>query len=252
MANKDAPEKKMTGHKIREWLRSSSSICALLVFVSFLIILAIYLCVCTPRKYDLRVGSISHVTVDATKDVVDEVTTQEKRNAAADTVVPTYRFQQGVKEEVLASLADVFQELRTIQQYGLTLRPADEETRPVSRPFSEEEIDYALTLVNILDLDRTKITTLLRVDTAAFEDMVSTVTVAVENSLNTTIPEGQVAQSITTIQQIVSLYKKYGIRFGLKYNITGSCPYRNNKAPCYMNPMEIYGFEWHQYYWIGD
>ncbi|MBQ6654004.1 MAG: peptidoglycan DD-metalloendopeptidase family protein [Erysipelotrichaceae bacterium] len=56
----------------------------------------------------------------------------------------------------------------------------------------------------------------------------------------------------TSIQQIVSLYKKYGIRFGLKYNITGSCPYRNNKAPCYMNPMEIYGFEWHQYYWIGD
>lgn len=58
--------------------------------------------------------------------------------------------------------------------------------------------------------------------------------------------------SETTIKDIVNLYKKYGIRFGLKYNITGSCPYRNNKAPCYMNPMEIYGFQWHQYYWIGD
>ena len=56
----------------------------------------------------------------------------------------------------------------------------------------------------------------------------------------------------TTIAQIVNLYKKYGIRFGLKYDITGSCAYRNNKAPCYLNPMDIYGFEYHQYYWIGN
>ena len=215
MSSQETTGKKPNLHRIREWLHSSSSICALLVFISFLIILGIYLCVCTPRKYDLRVGSISHVTVDATKDVVDEVTTAEKRNAAADTVVPTYRFQQGVKEEVLASLSDIFQELRTIQQYGLTLRSSDQDKLPVSRPFSEEEIDYALSLVNILDLDRTKITTLLRIDTASFEDMVSTVTVAVENSLNTTIPEGQVAQSITTIQQIVG----YKLDVSLTQNI---------------------------------
>ncbi len=215
MANKDTSEKKVNRHRIREWIHSSSCVCALLVFLTFLIILAVFLCVCTPRKYDLRVGSISHVTVDATKDVVDEVTTEEKRIAAADTVVPTYRFQQGVKEEVLASLAEVFQELRTIQQYGLTLRPAEESVRSVSRPFSEEEIDYALTLVNILDLDRTKISTLLRIDTESFEDMVSTVTVAVENSLNTTIPEGQVAQAITTIQQIVG----YKLDVSLTQNI---------------------------------
>ena len=93
----------------------------MLVFVTFLIILGLFICVCTPKKYDLRVGSISHVTVDATKDVVDEVTTDEKRNAAAETVEPAYRFQQGVKEEVLSSLAEAFQELRTIQQYGLTI-----------------------------------------------------------------------------------------------------------------------------------
>jgi murein DD-endopeptidase MepM/ murein hydrolase activator NlpD len=62
--------------------------------------------------------------------------------------------------------------------------------------------------------------------------------------------QGKVGE--TTIPQIVNLYKKYGIRFGLKYDITGSCAYRKNKAPCYMNPMDIYGFAYHQYYWIGD
>ena len=215
MTNSQTQEKKEPQRRIRTWLRSSSSICALLILATFVIILGIYLCVCTPRKYDLRIGSISHVTVDATKDVVDEVTTEEKRNAAAETVEPKYVFQQGVKEEVLSSLSDVFQELRTIQQYGLTLRPSGDENRVPVRPFSEEEIDYALTLVNILDLDRTQLTTLLRVDTSAFEEMVSTVTVAVENSLNATISEGQVSKSIQTIQQIVG----YKLDVSLMQNI---------------------------------
>ena len=209
----DTPKEKK--HIIRDWLHSSASVCTALVLGTFLIIYVIFFCVCTPKKYDLRVGSIAHVTVDATKDVVDEVTTQEKRNTAADAVEPTYRFQQGVKEEVISSLNDAFQELRTIQQYGQTLRPVESKGNLSTRPFSEEEIDYAFTLVNILDLNRTQITTLLRADTEAFEDMVSLVTVAVENSLNNTIREGQVPQSITTIQQIVG----YKLDLSLTQNI---------------------------------
>ena len=185
-----------------EWLHSPSCKCALLLFGTFLILLALFFFICAPRKYDLRVGSISHVTVDAPKDVVDEVTTEEKRAAAEATVEPTYRFQQGVKEEVLTSLDNTFNELRTIQQYGVTLKN-DDSVHRYYRSFSEEEIDYALSLVNTLTLSRTQITTLLRVDTQVFDDMVSTVTVAVENSLNTTIREGQVSQAIMTIQQIV-------------------------------------------------
>lgn len=173
----------------------------LLLGTSFILIL-LFFGLCTPRKYDLYVGAISHVTVDATKDVVDVVTTEEKRNAAAATVEPTYRFQQGVKEEVMSSLESAFNELRTIQQYGLTLRN-DGAVHNQYRTFSEEEIDYALGLVDTLTLSRNQITTLLRVDTDVFENMVSTVTVAVENSLNTTIREGQVNQAIMTIQQIV-------------------------------------------------
>ncbi|MBR2661269.1 MAG: HDIG domain-containing protein [Clostridia bacterium] len=210
------PEKEKTAIRaIRDWLHSQKSICALMIFGAFLIVIAVFFCVCTPKKYDLRVGSISHETIDATKDIVDEVTTEEKRNAAAETVEPTYHFQQGVKEEVLSSLGSAFQELRTIQQYGLTLRPDEEQTGRASRPFSEEEIDYAYSLTDMLDLSRTQLTTLMRIDTNAFEEMVSTVTVAVENSLNTTIREGQVSQSIMTIQQIVG----YKLDVSLTQNI---------------------------------
>ena len=198
----NARNKKVPEHRFREWLHSSSCKCTILLLATFLLLVVIFLSVCAPRKYDLSVGSISHVTIDASKDVVDEVTTEEKRNAAGNSVEPTYRFQAGVKEEVLTSLEETFGELRTIQQYGQTLKD-DNSIRSYYRSFSEEEIDYALSLVNTLSLSRTQITTLLRTETQVFEDMVSTVTVAVENSLNTTIREGQVSQSILTIQQIV-------------------------------------------------
>lgn len=197
-----ASKKEQSQHRFRNWLHSSSSKCFLLLLLTFLVILLLFFFICTPKKYDLQVGSISHVTIDATKDVVDEVTTEELREAAAAAVEPTYHFQQGVKEEVLSLLGNTFSELRTIQQYGLTLRSTDQEESSY-RLFSEEEIDYALSLVHNLSLNRTQLTTLLRVDTEAFEDMVSTVTTAVRNSLNATIREGQVNQAILNIQQIV-------------------------------------------------
>ena len=40
-------------------------------------------------------ASISHQTITATKDVVDEITTESRRQAAADAVEPTYHFQEG-------------------------------------------------------------------------------------------------------------------------------------------------------------
>lgn len=196
------PDQGKKVHRFRNWLHSPSCKCAFLIFGTFLIIVALFFFICAPRKYDLSVGSISHVTVEAPKDVIDEVSTEEKRAAAEAAVEPTYRFQQGVKEEVLSSLDDTFNELRTIQQYGVTLK-SDESIHSYYRSFSEEEIDYALSLVNTLSLSRTQITTLLRVDTPVFDDMVKYVREAVENQLNATIREGQVSQAIMNLQQIV-------------------------------------------------
>ena len=161
----------------------------------------IFFSVLTPRKYSFQVGSISHETINATKDVVDDVSTEEKRQNAAALLEPTYHFQAEVKEEVLASLKQVFTELRTIQQYGLTLQDADLDSS--WQTFSDEEIDYALGIVSSLQLSRYQITTLLRTDTETFDAMVEITTTAVENSLNATIREGFVSQSIQNILQII-------------------------------------------------
>ena len=55
----------------------------------------------------------------------------------------------------------------------------------------------------------------------------------------------------TSIQKLLNVYKTKGIRFGITNNITGSCPYRGNQPPCFMNPMEVYGYYWHNWYYVS-
>ena len=195
-----------------DWIRSPVFRCILMEIGAFVLILVIFFLVCVPKKYTLSVGSISHDTINAPKDVFDEVTTEEKRNAAAALVEPTYRFQQGVKEEVMLALSDAFDELRTIQQYGLTLRS---ESSIRLNSFSEEEIAYAMGLLKNLSLNRNQIVTLLRTENAVFDDMVSLVTTAVGNAMNSSVREGQISQAIQTILQIVG----YKVDISLTQNI---------------------------------
>ena len=199
-------------HSLRSWFHSPSFRVLLTIIAAGSIICVCFFAVCTPKKYDLRVGSIAHETINATKDVIDTVATEEKKNTVAAAVEATYRFQEGVKENVLSSIASYFSQLRTIQQYGATLM--DQEGRSDSS-FTDEEIEYAQSLSRDLNLTRNQVVTLLRTKTDAFEDMVITVTTAVSSSLNTTIREGQVSQSIQTILQIVG----YRVDISLTQNI---------------------------------
>lgn len=208
-------DKKSLFAVIRDWFGSSGFRCTLVVLAASLLIFTMYCFVCAPRRYDLKVGSISHETVNATKDVVDEVTTEERRQNAAAAVEPSYRFVEGVKEEVLSALNATFGQMRTVQQYGITLRNEDGTAKA---SFSDTEIEYAIELTGEMSLSRYQVSTLLRTSTEQFEEMVQLVTTATENSLNTTIREGQVTQSIQTIQQIVG----YKLDVSLTQNIVPS------------------------------
>ena len=204
--------KKTRWEYLSEWFRSPAFKSIVMWIITFLVILLLFFVVCIPQKYDLSVGRISRETINATKDVVDEVSTQEKREAAAAQITPSYQFQAGVKEEVMNALNESFNELRTIQQYGMTLR-SDESTQRKS--FTEDEIAYAIGLQNFFSLKRNQIVTILRVDNDQFEQMVRLVTTAVENKMNSRVHEGQVEQEIQNILQIVG----YQVDISLVQNI---------------------------------
>ena len=209
--------RKKWGHRsLTQWLRSADAKCALVVLVGAVLMFGLFCAVSAPERYSLTVGSISHQTITATKDVVDEITTESRRQAAADAVEPTYHFQEGASEQVLSDLAAIFDELRTTQQYGLTLRREGEtDAQFRNREFTETELEYARGLITTITLSDYQIETLLRTDTDTMEEMISTVTTAVQNTLNTTIREGQVTQSINNILQIVG----YRVETSLFQNI---------------------------------
>ncbi len=216
---KDRSKQKNRLRSIRSWLHSVDAKCTLVVLLGSLVLYAMFVAVSAPERYDVQVGTISRHTITATKDVVDEITTEERRQAAADAVEPTYHLKEGASEEVLATMASIFDEMRTVQQYGLTLRQDDEEETDVrTRTFTDSELEYARGLMNVFTPSNYQLTTLLRTSTEDFDTMVSTVTTAVENTLNTTIREGQVSQSIQTILQIVG----YKVETSLFQNIVPS------------------------------
>ena len=45
----------------------------LLEMCAAIVLMILFFSICIPKKYDLKVGSVAHETIDATKDVVDEV-----------------------------------------------------------------------------------------------------------------------------------------------------------------------------------
>ncbi|MBQ8654610.1 MAG: HDIG domain-containing protein [Clostridia bacterium] len=198
------------------WFHSVEARCTLIVAIGTLAIFGLFSLASAPQRYNLSVGSISHQTITATKDVVDEIATADRRSAAAAAVEPTYHLQEGASEEVMSSLEGLLAELRTVQQYGLTLRGegvTDEEWRYHS--FTDSELDYAQSLVKTISLTRYQATTLMRTSTDDYDEMVTSLMQAVQNTLNTTIREGQVTQSINTILQIVG----YKVDISLFQNI---------------------------------
>ena len=211
MSEKQKKEGIRVFHSIGQWVKTSSFKCVLMLIAAYFILLAMFFSVITPVRYDLNIGSVAHETIKAPKDVVDEVTTQERKNAVAALVAPKTQYQNGIKEEVKTSLKSAFNELRTIQQYGITLQ---EEGKSRSA-YSEDEIDYAFGLLNDLSLSRNQVITLLGTSTEDFEEMVSKVTIAVDNAMNYTIVEGEEKQSVQTILQAVG----YTVDISLIQNI---------------------------------
>lgn len=191
---------KFSWKRFKEWTRTPSAHCFMVMAIGAVCMIGIFCAAITPERYDLQVGAIANKTIMASKDVVDEVTTAARREAAAKQVEPSYHLKEGAGDEVLLDLSGVFTELANVQQYGKGLLAQENKA---SRTFKQEELNYAKSLLSKVTLADYQLQTLLNTADEDFANMKESVTAAVRNSLNTTIREGQVNQSIQTIQQLV-------------------------------------------------
>ena len=207
MARRQGGRKKKERTGVKQVIAALKTPAAKCVFTAVLgtVILAGMFCFAiAPERYNLRVGAIAFKTITASKDVVDELTTQRRRDDAAAQVEPSYHPQDGVTDTVMADLRTVFDGLRKVQQYGQTLITNNEDAGTAPRRYTQGELEYASAILkDIVDLADYQIATLLSISADKLEEAYNVVSVAVRNTLNTTIRDGQISESISNILLIV-------------------------------------------------
>lgn len=191
---------------LREIFSSKTAQTVLVMIVGVVVLCGLMTIAIAPKRYNLRVGDISHTTITATKDVVDEVSTARQREEAASKVEPSYVFNENVTTDVMLNLETVLKQVNTVQMYGrniLVQQHPDDPLAQQSYQFNEAEMSYAQGQLTQLTLAGYQLQTLLHASDQQMLDLTSDLTAAVENTMNTTIREGYVSETIQYLQQIV-------------------------------------------------
>ena len=187
-------------------LRSVGAQCWYVLGAGTLVLMALFWVAITPERYNLKVGDISYTTITASKDVVDEIATERNREDAARNVEPTYLYKDGVTDDVLHLLTSVLTQANTVQQYGKTLleqHAPNDAAKQKAYVFTTAEIEYAKSLITLVPLADYQLNTLMRATDQKMLDLNENITAAVGNTMNTTIREGYVNESIQYLQQII-------------------------------------------------
>ena len=179
-------------------LRSRRARCCYVLLVCTVLLCGMFLIAITPQRYDLKVGDIAHTTITASKDVVDEITTARQREEAAKAVEPTYIFKEDVAGKVVSDLKSVVAQARAVQQYG------KKQLEQGSYVFTDADYKYVRTLLTQISFADYQLRTLFNATDEQMDSMQENMISAVENSLNTTIREGYVSETIQYLQQIIA------------------------------------------------
>ena len=185
---------------------------ALFAVLTYLVLLLICFLTISPEQYDLSVGDVAPKTITASRDIVDEITTNRRRQQAADAVSPVYYKDDTVSDAVLADLDAAFSELRAVRELGAQIQSGWTE---MDATFTDEDYSQAQGMLTSLKLSNYQLRTLMSTTERDFETLYQSVTSATRTALVSTITEGQINDAINNIQQIVA----YNTRTDLWYNV---------------------------------
>ncbi len=171
---------------------------ALIFLAAAVIMLGFFVFAITPVRYRITAGMVPQNTITATKDVVDEITTEKLRDEAAAAVTPTYKYQEGVTENVMSNFDQIFAQLRAVRQYGEMLPDSSPK-----RTYTADELTYARAMLTLLSLRDYQITTLLHATGEELETLYATLSIATQNTLLGHVTQGQEPEAVQSILMIV-------------------------------------------------
>ena len=185
---------------------------ALFCLLVYAVLLTICFLAISPEQYDLRVGDVSPQTITASRDIIDEITTERRRQAASNAVSPVYFKDDTVSDTVMGDLDAAFSELRAVRELGMQIRGAWTDDHAA---FTDEDYGQAQNMLSLVKLSNYQLRTVMNTTERDFETLYQSVTSATRTALVSTITEGQINDAINNIQQIVA----YNTRTDLWYNV---------------------------------
>lgn len=195
----DKKNKKPLKKRLSDFFHSPSALRLLICVIGITALISIYVLAIVPVRYDLKVGMVPNATITATKDVEDTYNTERNRKTAANAVTPTYRFQEGVTEQVLNKFDEIFAELRMVNQYAQTLPDWK-----ASRVFQREELDYAHSMLKQIKLSDYQLTAVLRATQAEMDEAYTLLFTTIQSTMVNHVTEGQENTARNNIKQIVN------------------------------------------------
>ena len=183
---------------IRDFINSKRFLLALIILTGSMIMLGMFMAAITPFRYDLSVGMVPTQTIAASKDVIDELTTEKNRRAAANAVTPTYKYSEGVTEQVLGDLEAAKTELDTVIQYAKTLNDYD-----IGKRYSQQELAYADSMLSTVDMRDYQLQTLLNATAEEMDSLFVALYDAVKNTMQANVTQGQETTAVNSIMQII-------------------------------------------------
>lgn len=185
--------------RARAFMRTPPFVRLLVCALGTLALAVLFFVAITPRRYVMTIGMVPTNTISANKDVVDELTTEQRRREAAMNVTPSYHYQEGVTESVLAELDAIFAQLRAVRQYGETLP----ERAGIAKGYTQDELAYARAMLTSVHLYDFQLTTLLNTSAETLDLLYSSLYAATRNTLAGNITQGQENDAIASIMQII-------------------------------------------------
>ena len=210
MTNQSKNKKATRMERLRAFLKSARALRLLIGVLGAALLVGMFEAAIVPVRYELKIGMVPTTTIAATKDVVDEISTEEKRKQAAAAVMPTYRYQDGVTEEVMASFDQIFAQLRLVRQYADTLPD-----QSATRAYSKDELEYARDILTLISLRDYQITSLMHSTQQELEDAYTLLYTALQSTMQGHVTEGQESTAANSIRQIVN----YRMSLSLSQNI---------------------------------
>ena len=192
-------ENKGKAFSLREIIRSPGALRVLICVLGTAVIIALFEVAIVPMRYNLQVGMVPTTTISATKDVVDELSTEQRRKEAAAQVTPTYRYQEGITEQVMNDFDQIFAQLRSVRQYAGTLGE-----NSASKVYTKEELQYARELLTLVNLSDYQLTSLMRCKTEELEEAYTLLYAVLQSTMQGHVTQGQESTAVYNIRQIVN------------------------------------------------